>query len=504
MFISSQLKALDQYTIEHEPVASIDLMERASQAVTNAICERWSVQTPVIVFAGPGNNGGDALAVARMLAERQYGVQVYLFNVHGTLSADCAVNKERVESCQSIDSFTEITTNFDPPVLTSDTLVIDGLFGIGLNKPLTGGFAALVKYINQSKSQVVSIDLPSGLMAEDNTYNIKSNIIRARLTLTFHQKKLSMLMADNQIYVGEVEVLDIGLSAEGAQQLGTPFSLVDANTLKPLLLQRETFAHKGSMGHALLVAGSYGMAGAAVLATQACLKAGAGKVTASTPRSNVNVLQSTVPEAIMDIQPHEEYFVEPIPADDYDAMGIGPGLGQLENTAIALIAQLRRTACPIVADADALNILSNHRAWLQQVPKHIIMTPHPKEFDRMVGMTAGSCYDRLMKAKEMAVHSSCFVVLKGHYTAICTPQGEVAFNTTGNAGMATAGCGDVLTGLLTGLLARGYLPETACKLGVYLHGLAGDLAANEVGLESLTASDVVRFIPQAFKQLMKL
>jgi NAD(P)H-hydrate epimerase len=254
------------------------------------------------------------------------------------------------------------------------------------------------------------------------------------------------------------------------------------------------------MGHALIIAGSYCMAGAAILATRSCLRTGAGKVTVSAPRRNIAILQSAVPEAVIQGSNEDTIFAETVDTDDFDAMGIGPGLGQSEQTAIALIAQLRRTQCPIVADADAINILANHRAWLQQLPKGIILTPHPKEFDRLEGHSADS-YERLTKARNLAERLKGIVIIKGRYTAISLSDGHILFNPTGNAGMATAGSGDVLTGIITGLLARGYKTQEACIVGVYLHGLAGDLAANDLGEESLMASDIINYLPRAFKRL---
>lgn len=501
IFTAAQIHELDTYTIQHEPITSLNLMERAAKALCRTICERWTEQTPIVVFAGPGNNGGDALAVARMLAEQNYPVSVYLFNIHNHLSDDCSANKQRLLDSKRIKNFTEITLNFDPPELPAGTVVIDGLFGSGLNKPLAGGFASLVKYINQSAATVVSIDIPSGLMCEDNTYNIRSNIIKADVTLTLQQKKLAMMLADNQSYIGELHVLDIRLSPEFIRNTEAQFRILEENDIRPKLLRRPDFAHKGSMGNALLIAGSYGMAGAAVLAARACLRSGAGKVTVHTPRKNYAVMQTAVPEAVMQMDHEETYFSEPVDTDDFDAVGIGPGLGQQENTAIAMIAQIRRTQCPVVADADAINILANHRAWVQQLPKGIIMTPHPREFDRLVGGTSNGDYERLMKARETAEHLYAYIILKGHYSALCLPDGRILFNSTGNSGMATAGSGDVLTGIITGLLARGYKEEDACSVGMYLHGLAGDLAARELGKESLIATDIIRFLPYAFKRL---
>lgn len=500
IFTSAQIHELDKYTIEHEPIASIDLMERAARALTRAIADEWDNTTPVVVFAGPGNNGGDALAVARMLAERGYEVSVWLFNISGHLSADCSENKTRLTDTKKLKEFTEVTQEFDPPQLDEHTLVVDGLFGSGLNKPLAGGFSSLVKYINASPCQVVSIDIPSGLMTEDNTYNVRANIIRANLTLTIQQPKLSFLFAENQVFIGRLKVLDIRISSEGIDKTDAQYTIVEETDVRRMMLTRNEFAHKGQMGNALLVAGSYAMGGAAVLAARACLRAGAGKVTVHTPKQNTSIMQIAVPEAVVQTDADGTIFSEPVETEDYDALGIGPGLGTSETTAIALIAQLRRTQCPIVADADALNILSNHRAWLQQLPKGIIMTPHPKEFDRMEGHCADS-YERLSKACRLAERLGAFVILKGHYSALCMPDGHVLLNPTGNAGMATAGSGDVLTGIITGLLARGYKRPEACVVGMYLHGLAGDIAAADLGMESLTAGDLIKYLPKAFKRI---
>lgn len=501
IFISSQIRELDKYTIEHEPIRSVDLMERAAKVLTQAITSQWNNGTPVVVFAGPGNNGGDALAVARMLADKEYKVCVYLFNVNGRLSEDCTINRQRVIENKRIKQFTEVSQQFDPPTLDANTLVVDGLFGSGLNKPLAGGFSSLVKYINQSAAHIVSIDLPSGLMAEDNTFNVMANIIRADVTLTLQQKKLAFMFPENQQFIGQLKILDIRLDQNYIQRTPAQYVITEENDLRRILRTRNPFDHKGNMGNALIVAGSYGMAGAAVLAAKACLRTGAGKVTIHTPKRNTDILQVAVPEAVLDIDHEETYFAETTDAQDFDAMAIGPGLGQMENTAIATISQIRRTQCPIVIDADALNILSRHRAWMQQLPKGVIMTPHPREFDRLNGSPCSDSYERLNKARDMADHLQAFIILKGHYSALCMPDGKVVFNSSGNAGMATAGSGDVLTGIITALLARGYDRAEACQLGMYLHGLAGDLAAKELGQESLIASDIIAYLPKAFQRL---
>ena len=500
IFTAAQIHELDKYTIENEPIESIDLMERAAKALTRAIMDEYSSLMPVIVFAGPGNNGGDALAVARMLAENNYTVTVYLFNVNGKLSNDCAVNKVRLMDNRRVKNFIEVRQEFEPPVLEEGMLIIDGIFGSGLNKPLAGGFASLVKYINSSAATVVSIDVPSGLMTEDNTYNVRANIIHADLTLTLQHVKLAFLFKENQPYIGRLKVLDIRLSKEGIQKLDANYTMLEENDVRQLIQPRSAFAHKGDMGHALLIAGSYGMGGAAVLAAKACLRAGCGKLTVHSPKKNNMVLQISVPEAIIQLDREETTFSEPIDTEEYHVVGIGPGIGTSEQSAIAMISQIRRSQCPIVADADALNMLGTHRSWMQQLPKGMILTPHPKELDRMEGNCADS-YERLVKASNLAERIQGYVILKGHYSALCMPDGHVIFNSTGNAGMATAGSGDVLTGIITGLLARGYKQAEACLLGMYLHGLAGDIAAKELGEESLIASDLIQYLPKAFKRL---
>lgn len=484
IFPSSSIKKLDAYTIEHEPIASIDLMERAAQALTKAITERWDITTPVTVFAGPGNNGGDALAVARMLAEKEYKVEAYLFNPKGELSADCQTNKELVEMMDNV-KFSEVSTQFVPPTLTMDHLVVDGLFGSGLNKPLSGGFAAVVKYINASPATVVAIDIPSGLMGEENTFNVKANIIRAHLTLSLQLPKLAFLFAENAEFVGEWKLLDINLSHEAIEETESNYALLEAEEIHALIKPRSPFSHKGNFGHALLIAGSYGMAGASVLAARACMRSGVGLLTVHAPMRNNDILQISVPEAIVELDASDSCFAFPTDTDDYQAVGIGPGIGRSEETEAALLEQLSGCQTPLVLDADALNILANHRHALTTLPKGSILTPHPKELERMVGKCQNS-YERLMKACELARTAKVHIILKGAYSAIITPSGKCYFNSTGNPGMATAGSGDVLTGVVLALLTQGYPAEEAAKIGTYVHGLAGDFARKKQGVIGMT------------------
>lgn len=500
IFPTSGIRQLDAYTIEHEPIASIDLMERAARALADAITGRWpDADTPVVIFAGPGNNGGDALAVARLMAGKGYRPEVFLFNPQGRLSDDCAKNRERLRATKGV-VFHEIVTQFVPPVLTTDHVVVDGLFGSGLNKPLSGGFAAVVKYINASPASIVAIDVPSGLMGEDNTYNMAGNIVRADLTLSLQLPKLAFLFAENEAYVGEWSLLDIGLSKEGIDATDSDFELADDDEVTSLFRPRKRFAHKGNFGHALLIAGSQGMAGASILSARGCLCSGVGRLTVHVPFCNNFMVQASVPEAMTELDYSETCFSEPTDTDDYQAVGIGPGLGRTPQTAGAVLEQIRTCRTPMVIDADALNALGDDRSALKNLPEGSILTPHPKELERLAGKCRNS-YERLMMARDLAQKAAVHIVLKGAYTAVVSPDGHCWFNRTGNPGMATAGSGDVLTGVLLALLAQGYDAGTAARLGVYIHGLAGDLAAQRLGRTGMTAGDITDCLPLAWKLL---
>ena len=494
-----KFRELDLYTIEHEPVASIDLMERAARALTDELLAHWLTDDQrIFIFAGPGGNGGDGLAVARLLAEAGRVVTAYLFNVTGKLNEDCATNRDRLLATDAA-TLVEVTSELVFPELHPEDFIIDALFGTGLSKPLSGGFANVTKRINQSPGTVVSIDVPSGLMCEDNTFNDTSSIIRASATLSIQLPKMAFLFAENQRYVGDFKLLDIGLSREGLDAIKTPFWLTEEAEMRAMLRPRPRFAHKGTMGNALMVTGQRGMMGAAILCARAALRDGAGKVTQQSPSSCLNIMLVAVPEALTQLDIDNDIITTALDATPYQSMAIGPGLGTSRHTAAALHTYLQQQACPMVLDADALNILAEYPDWLNELPAESILTPHPAEMDRLVGHSANS-FDRLNRARHFAEARGVFMVLKGHYTQICTPTGDVLFNPTGNPGMATAGSGDVLTGIIAGLLAQGYLPAEAAQLGTWLHGLAGDLAAAELGEESLIASDLIDYLPQAIKQ----
>ena len=500
IFFTNETKKLDEYTIEHEPVSSIDLMERAASSVTFEIMSRWQRNTRVVVFAGPGNNGGDALAVARMLIEEGYKLETYLFNPFQKLSPDCSKNKDRLKDIEGIHLTEVIKGDFLPPRLDTQTLVIDGLFGSGLRTSLTGGFASVVQYINSSKAQVVSIDLPSGLFGEDNSENYSRNIIRATLTLTFQYPKLAFMLPENAEYVGEWKVIDIDIHPEIIEATPANFYYLETDEIAPLIKKRPKFAHKNNFGHTLIIAGSKGMMGAAVLATKAALHTGAGLVSVHSAQCGYAVLQSAVPEAMFLSDTSQTHITEINIQKHYTTFGIGPGIGRNEETARAIEALFRQMRHPVVLDADAINMAATHPNWLSQLPANSILTPHIREFDRLFGQH-DNMLERLKKATEMAKRYRLIIILKGANTAIVTPKEKVYFNSTGNPGMATAGSGDVLTGILSGLLSQGYLPHEAAVIGVFIHGLAGDIAAEEQSQEYITAGDIINHLGKAYKHL---
>jgi len=498
---AEQLRLSDANTIEQDSISSTDLMERAAQAFVEAFTSVYpDSDSRIFIFAGPGNNGGDALAIARLLLQRSYAaIAVYLFNTKGKLSADCAANKKRLES-QPGAKLEEILTQFTPPTINPQDIIIDGLFGTGLSRPLQGGFASVVRFINSCNANVVSIDMPSGLMCEDNLQNIQSHIVRAQRTFTFQYPKLSFLFPENEPYCGEWQTLDIGIKDPETNETATPYILTEGCNIRPILHSRSAFAHKGTMGHAVLVAGHYGMAGAAILASKACMRSGVGKLTLHTPSYNLPIIQNSIPEVIVHADANPDSLSQPFDTSQYEAMAIGPGIGTEPTTMQMFSELLTHIACPLIIDADGLNILAMHHHWMARLPKNTILTPHIKELSGLTGICADS-YERLQRTRTLARERQVYIIIKGRYSAICCPDGMVYFNSTGNPGMATSGSGDVLTGIIISFVAQGYSALHSCLLGVYLHGLAGDKAAERLGYESLIASDIIDGIAPAFQTI---
>ena len=344
--------------------------------------------------------------------------------------------------------------------------------------------------------------MPSGLFGEDNSDNDPEKILRADYTLTFQFPKLSFFFPENEAFTGEWIVLDIGLHPDIIASTPTPYYYLSREDVAERIRPRRKFSHKGTYGHAMLISGSCGRMGAAVLASRGCLRSGVGLLTVHVPRLGNDILQTAVPEAMLESDQSDILFSEVPDLSPYSAVGAGPALGTRSNSQKALHTLITTAKIPLVLDADALNMLSLHPEWYDELPEDTVLTPHPKEFERLAG-PAENGYQRVHKALEFAVKYKVIVVLKGAHTAITTPAGEVWFNMTGNPGMATAGSGDVLTGIILGLLAQRYEPAAAAMIGVYIHGLAGDLAREERGEEALIASDIIENLGGAFKKVMR-
>ena len=503
LFTNEEIRAIDRYTIENEGVTSLELIERVAEGVTDEICSRWRSNKPTIIFAGPGNNGADALAVARLLFERGFRPEVYLFNIGGDkLSDDCIASRNRLLAEVPDIAFNEVCSKFNMPQISSAHLIIDGLFGSGLREELKGGFKTLVQYINDEHATVVSIDLPSGMFGDWNPHIVNRNTIHATLTIAIQFPRIAFFIPDNAPLIGEWKTIDIGLSQTAAANSQNNFCLLEKRDIAHRLLRRNRFASKADFGNAILYAGSYGMMGAAALAARGALRGGVGKLTVTGPKCGYEILQSSVPEAMFLHNKGVYNLMEIHPDPRFNAMAIGPGIGTNELTVKALEDFLASASKPLLLDADALNCIALKPAMLNSIPFLSIITPHTGEFDRLFGPQQSS-ENRLRKAIEMAKVFNIIRVLKGHYTALIRPDGKVYFNTSGTPAMATPGAGDVLTGLILALLAQGYRPEIAATIGVYIHGVAGEIAATTHGEYGVLASDIADNIGRAIKETMQ-
>ncbi len=494
-----QTHELDAATIERQEITSLALMNRA----VIAFCEHFirhypsPAEAPVWVFCGSGNNGGDGLGIARKLHEVSYEVRVFDCRI-GERSTDNAAQYQALRD-KGVIPITTLTTETDLPAVPPGTILIDGVFGSGLSRPVEGYWADLLKRLNAASAERIAIDIPSGLFADQPT---TGTAFHADLTLSFQLPKLAFLLPGNAAVVGHWVTIDIGLDRDTIAATETNNFYQTAADLRPLLRRRQPFDHKGTFGHALIVAGSYGKVGAAILCSRAVLRAGAGLVTVHAPRCAYEILQIAFPEAMVITDRHRFVLSEIGALDAYAAIGVGPGIGMNSCTVEALGELLRRTPVPLVLDADALNILGRRPKLLSELPAGSLLTPHPKEFERLFGATSND-FARLDLLRAKAQELKAVIVLKTGTTAIAAPDGRLYFNSSGNPGMGTAGTGDVLTGMLTGLRAQGYDPVTAARLGVYLHGLAGDIAAEELEQESLIAEDVIDHLGKAFRRLKK-
>ena len=498
IFSVSQIKAWDAYTIREEPISSVELMERAATACSKWIFQHFNNTASFKIFCGKGNNGGDGLAVARHLIENGNPVSVYIIENNSNGSADFQINLERLNKISNHVYFLENEESF--PVFKND-IVIDALFGTGLNKPPSGLFSSLINHINKFSEKVISIDVPSGLYVDTSSLSPKNgnSIIKANYTLSFQNQKLAFLMSENESFTGEVVLLDIQLSKDYEEQQNSQFEFADKTLIHNIYIPRTPFAHKGNYGYACLLAGSYGMMGAAVLTAKACLRGGVGKLTCFTCKTGYQIIQTSVPEAMC--KTFGNRFIKGVKNfKNFDVIGIGPGIGRHSSHKQLLQQLFKNFKKPMVIDADGLNMLSENPGLYKSIHANSIITPHPKEFERLFGKT-DSDFDRINLALQKAKDLNIFIVLKSHFTFIATPHGKGYFNSTGNAGMATAGAGDVLTGIITSLMAQKYSSLNSCIFGVYLHGLAGDIAAEKLSKEALIAGDIIDNLGEAFKEI---
>lgn len=489
-----KIREADAYTIENEPISSIDLMERAASTIYEWFMKRCkSKEVSVKIFCGVGNNGGDGLALARMLFFTDIIPQVFMVRLSDKMSRDCEINFNRLKEETEVPIY-DIFSDEEFPQISDNEIIIDAVFGSGLNRKVEGFAAELIRHLNNNKAVRIAIDIPSGLSA-DTIYTSYQHdaIFKADYTLSFQFPKLSFMFPENDVFVGRWEVLDIGLHKDYIEAAETMNFYTTEDVAMPILRKRSKFSHKGTYGHALLVAGSEGKTGAALLSAEACLRTGVGLLTAHLPKSAVLPMQIYLPEAMIDIDKSDAHCSEINDILSYTAIGAGPGLGKDAETVIALKKIIQEATVPLVLDADALNIIADNPTWLSFLPDKTILTPHPKEFERLFGKTCNS-YERLEIQRKMSAVHNIIIVLKGAHTAITFPNGSCFFNSTGNPGMATAGSGDVLTGMILSLLAQRYMPEEAALLGVYLHGKAGDKAAEEKGEMSMIARDIIRNI----------
>ncbi|MBK9256903.1 MAG: NAD(P)H-hydrate dehydratase [Saprospiraceae bacterium] len=494
----TQLQEWDAYTIQHEPVKSIDLMERASLAFSDWFCTLIPNRTTkVCIFCGSGNNGGDGLAISRILRDRFYDVSVFICHISQQKSPDFLINYNRLVKRGDV-KISDIYSNDFLPDINASQVIIDAVFGTGISRPMDGYWADLISHLNRfSEITRVAVDIPSGMPVDGIP---EGACFEADFTCSFEVPKLSFFFVENKIYCGDWYVVKIGLSNTYAEKIESDTFFIEKQFISSKIRKRSKFEHKGHFGHSLIIAGSKGKGGAAVLASKACIRSGAGLVTAMVPECLNDILQVSIPEVMTITAGKNELVNMYHKALQYDAVGVGPGIGTSAEVSHTLRAFLQNCQKPLVLDADALNILSAEKKLKAFIPQNCIITPHPKEFERLFGKTKNSI-ERIALQQKMSQELGIIIVLKGAYTCISTPEGISYFNSTGNPGMATAGSGDVLTGIITSLLGQGYSSVDASVIAVYLHGLAGDLVMNDRGQESLIASDIILKLGEAFKSL---
>ncbi len=500
LFSAKQIYTADKFTIKKQRITSDGLMERAAIQIFNWMHLRMQgAPVKVHLFCGIGNNGGDGMALARHLHEHGYHIAVYVVNYSKTRSTDFLLNLDRLKDRKVWPEFLE--ANSALPEIGKDDIIIDAIFGIGLNREPDAWVINLMEHLHGSEAFILSIDIPSGLFVDRATRNDKG-IVKANYVLSFQAPKLVFFLPETGNYIGQWEVLDIGLDPEYLIKTVTEYELIGKHEVLPLYIPREKFSHKGTYGHSLIVGGSYGKIGAAILSAKAALVSGSGVVTAYIPECGYVPLQTSLPEVMVISDGNKDYITDIVFDIEPTVIGIGVGLGTKKETLTAFSEFLERNKTPLVIDADGLNILSAKPELLDKLPKQTILTPHPKELERLIGKWKDD-FDKLRKAAAFSGKYDCILIIKGAHT-ITLYNGKGYINTTGNPGMATAGSGDVLMGLITGLRAQGYPSLHAAIFAVYLHGRASDIAVETTGYQSLTASSIISNIGPAYIDLFEI
>lgn len=492
---AEQIRQWDVYTIQQQQLLPGELMEQAARVCQQLLIrlEYFTDRNSFVIFCGKGNNGGDGLALARMLMEEaqedgyQASIKVYILEFGHKGTDDFQLNLMRLH--QTPVEIVFIQSEDMLPALPEQAIVIDALFGSGLNRPLVDLPRKLVQHINQSGNEVIAIDIPSGMFSDSSSRG--HEMIKATHTVSFQAYKLAFLLPENIDYTGQVHIGDIGLDDSYLEKISMPYEMISEELIKNIYRPRKKYSHKGDYGHAAIIAGSEQMMGATILSAKACMRSGVGKLTCILSPARYAIINNALPECITSEA-----------SGDFDAVGIGPGMNE-DTNAETWLKELFKKTPRMVIDAGLLIVLSKIPALLKHLPELSILTPHPKEFDRLFGVCAND-FERLEKAKQKAKELNVIIILKGHHSFIAMPGGKAYFNTTGNPGMATAGSGDVLTGMLTGLMAQFYTQEQVALFGVYLHGLAGDLAASQLSEEAMIASDIIDYLGEAFTKVSNL
>ena len=499
IFSSGQIKEIDRFTIENEPISSANLMERAAGCLYEWIAARYDSSRKFLVFTGPGNNGGDGLVLARLLWKGGFNVEIFNIRITDKYSTDYILNRKRIVKIKGI-KLNEIKKPGDVPQISSEDVIIDSIFGSGLTRAVEGLPLGIIKIINGSAAEIISVDMPSGMFEENNSTNHPDGIVHADYTLSFQFPKLAFMFSDCYKYTGKWFILSIGLHPEAISNTFSQYNYIEEKDTASVLKTRGKFDHKGNFGHGLFVAGSKSKTGAAILGARAALRTGIGLITCHTASHGASAILAALPEVMIQPDNNEEIITEIGKIEKYDAIGVGPGIGTDPSTGYAFKKLLTECDRPMVIDADAVNILGLNKKWLKLLPHNVILTPHKKEFERISGRSSDD-YSRLLSQVEFSAKYKCIVILKGAFTSVSLPDGNVFFNNTGNPGMATAGSGDVLTGIILSLLAQGYKPADAALAGVNIHGLAGDIAAETLPYESVIASDIIDNIGNALKRI---